>query len=98
MDWADRISRRIKLRDLHVLRAAAETGTMVKAAVQLGTSHPVISKTMSDLEKLVGARLLERSVRGVELTGAGKGIARGQPDSVRRLAPGRFEGSRGVRP
>ena len=27
MDWSDRIARRIKLRDLHILMAVADTGT-----------------------------------------------------------------------
>ncbi len=32
MDWSDRIGRRIKLRDLHILMAVADTGSMAKAA------------------------------------------------------------------
>jgi hypothetical protein len=46
MDWADRIGRRIRLRDLHILLAVAEHGSMAKASAQLAVSHPVISKTM----------------------------------------------------
>ena len=41
MDWADRIGRRIRLRDLHILLAVAEHGSMAKASAQLAVSHPV---------------------------------------------------------
>jgi DNA-binding transcriptional LysR family regulator len=50
MDWAERIGNRIRLRDLHVLLAVAECGSMSKAATRLGVSHPVVSKTVGDLE------------------------------------------------
>ena len=68
MDWADRIGSRIRLRDLHILLAVAESGSMSKAATQLAISHPVVSKTISDLEQTVGVRLFDRTSQGVELT------------------------------
>jgi DNA-binding transcriptional LysR family regulator len=68
MDWVDRIGRRIRLRDLHVLLAVAESGSMSKASAQLAVSHPVVSKTILQLEQSLGVRLFERSTRGVELT------------------------------
>ena len=36
MQWAERIGRRLKLRDLHVLLAAVEAGSMAKAAPPSG--------------------------------------------------------------
>jgi DNA-binding transcriptional LysR family regulator len=74
MDWADRIGRRIKLRDLHVLMAVADAGSMAKASARLAVSHPVISKTISDLEQALGVRLLDRSSQGVELTSYGRAL------------------------
>src|SRR5262249_2196934 len=74
MDWADRIGRRIKLRDLHILMAVADAGSMAKAAARLAVSHPVISKTISDLEQTLGVRLLDRSAQGVELTTYGRAL------------------------
>ena len=72
MDWADRIGSRIRLRDLHVLLAVAESGSMSKAATQLAISYPVVSKTISDLEQTVGVRLFDRTSQGVELTTYGQ--------------------------
>src|SRR5580692_8711360 len=71
MDWAERIGNRIRLRDLHVLLAVAECGSMSKAAIRLAISHPVVSKTVSDLEQALGVRLFDRNSQGVELTAYG---------------------------
>lgn len=68
MDWDERIGRRIKLRELHVLIAVAESGSMAKAAGLLNVSHPVISKTITSLEDAVGVPLFDRTPRGVTLT------------------------------
>jgi DNA-binding transcriptional LysR family regulator len=74
MDWADRIGRRIRLRDLHILLAVAERGSMAKASAHLSISHPVVSKTISDLEHTLGVRLFDRNSQGVELTSYGRAL------------------------
>ncbi len=74
MDWSDRIGRRIRLRDLHVVLAVAEQGSMAKASARLGISHPVISKTVADLERTLGVPLFDRNSRGVELTAFGAAL------------------------
>ena len=72
MQWSDRIGRRVKLRDLHVLLAVAQAGTMSKAADVIGVSHPVVSKAIAELEVALGVRLLDRSSQGVEPTEFGR--------------------------
>jgi len=74
MQWSDRIGRRIKLRDLHVLQAVAHAGSMTKAAHQLAISVPVVSKAIADLEHTVGVPLLDRSPQGVEPTAYGRAL------------------------
>jgi DNA-binding transcriptional LysR family regulator len=74
MDWADRIGRRIRLRDLHIVLAVAERGSMAKAAAHLAISHPVVSKTISDLEHTLGVRLFDRNSQGVEPTTYGQAL------------------------
>jgi DNA-binding transcriptional LysR family regulator len=74
MDWSDRIGRRIKLRDLHVMLAVAETGSMAKASQKLAISHPVVSKTISDLEHTLGVKLFDRTSQGVEITRYGMAL------------------------
>ena len=68
MDWADRIGRRIRLRDLHILLAVVQCKSMAKAAEHLAISKPVISKTIADLEQVLGVRVLERDRHGAEPT------------------------------
>jgi DNA-binding transcriptional LysR family regulator len=72
MDWSDRIGRRIKLRDLHILMAIADTGSMAKAAARLRISHPAVSKAISEIEGTLGVRLLDRGSQGAELTAYGE--------------------------
>jgi molybdate transport repressor ModE-like protein len=76
MQWADRIGRRIKLRDLHVLHAVAQAGSMTKAARELAISVPVVSKAIAELEHTVGVPLLDRSPTGAEPTAYGKALLR----------------------
>jgi DNA-binding transcriptional LysR family regulator len=68
MEWSDRIGRRIRLRDLHIVLAVAESGSMAKASQKLAISHPVVSKTISDLEHTLGVKLFDRTSQGVEVT------------------------------
>lgn len=74
MRWADRIGRRLKLRDLHVLSAVVQWGSMAKAARDLAVSQPVVSAAIADLERVVGVRLLERSRQGIEPTIYGQAL------------------------
>ena len=62
------LSRRIKLRDLRVLVAVAQSGTMARAATHLGMSQPSVSQTIANLEDALGVRLFDRNPRGVEPT------------------------------
>jgi DNA-binding transcriptional LysR family regulator len=74
MQWPDRIGRRLKLRDVHILLAVVESGNMARAAQRLSISQPVVSKAISDLEQTLGVRLLERSRHGVEVTPSGRAL------------------------
>jgi LysR family transcriptional regulator, hca operon transcriptional activator len=63
----------LELRHLRYFLAVAECGSFSIAAEQrLHTAQPSLSRQIRDLEYQVGADLLTRSTRGVELTPAGK--------------------------
>lgn len=76
MTWEERIGRRITLRDLHIVLAVVEAGSMAGAADRQSTSHPVISRTVSELEAVLGYRLFDRGVRGVVPTIYGDALAK----------------------
>jgi DNA-binding transcriptional LysR family regulator len=70
------VSRRVKLRQLNVLLAVMQWGSMARAADHLSVSQPVVSKTIAELESLLGVSLLNRTSQGVEPTIYGRALAR----------------------
>src|SRR5262245_43857852 len=54
---------------------AAELGSLSKVAVAYGTSQPHISRRLGELEQECGARLFQRTGRGVVLTELGQRVA-----------------------
>src|SRR5690348_5948286 len=77
MQLNDRIGRRMKLHDLHVLMAVVQAGSMNKAAALLNTGQSAISRSIADLEHAVGVRLVDRTPRGVEPTKYGRALLEG---------------------
>jgi DNA-binding transcriptional LysR family regulator len=76
VQWADRIGRRLKLRDLHLLMAVVQHGTMAKAAAELSISQPAVSKAIADMEHALGLRLLDRNRNGIEPTPYGRALVK----------------------
>jgi LysR family transcriptional regulator, hca operon transcriptional activator len=63
----------VELRHLRYFVAVAEAGSLTVAAEKkLHTSQPSLSRQIRDLENDVGAQLMTRNARGIELTPAGK--------------------------
>jgi LysR family transcriptional regulator, hca operon transcriptional activator len=63
----------MELRHLRYFVAVADAGSLTVAAEQkLHTSQPSLSRQIRDLEDEVGAQLLTRRARGIELTAAGR--------------------------
>jgi DNA-binding transcriptional LysR family regulator len=61
-----------EIAELRAFCAAVDLGTLGKAAVSLKISQPALSKRLRTLEAAAGAKLLERSSRGVAPTAAGR--------------------------
>jgi DNA-binding transcriptional LysR family regulator len=74
MQLSDRIGRRMKLHDLHVLMSVVQAGSMSKAAAVLNTTQSTISRSIADLEQTIGVRLLDRGPQGVEPTKYGRAL------------------------
>jgi DNA-binding transcriptional LysR family regulator len=65
MALEERLLQRIKLRDLHVLMSIVRLGSMGKAARALAISQPAVSMAISDMERTLGVKLLDRTPQGV---------------------------------
>lgn len=66
------MDRRIKIRHLQALTEIVRQGSMKRAAQRLLLTQPAISRTLSELEEIVGVRLLTRSRAGISLTAKGE--------------------------
>jgi DNA-binding transcriptional LysR family regulator len=71
-----RTGRRVTLRDLQILLAVAQFGSMAKAAFHLSITQPAVSQAVANLEGAFGARLIDRGPHGALLTSYGEAIQR----------------------
>ena len=74
MPWDAGVRRRLKLRDLEMLLAVAQWGSMAKAAIHLSVSQPAVSRAIADMEHALGVKLLDRLPQGVEPTLYGRAL------------------------
>src|SRR5215475_5780718 len=69
------IIRMDRLRELAVLVAVVDHGSLAAAARRLRRSPPSVTRAIAALEERVGARLIERSTRRLAVTDAGRAFA-----------------------
>jgi LysR family transcriptional regulator, pca operon transcriptional activator len=79
---------RIKLRHLQCALAVAEHGGLQNAAERLSISQPAVSKTIKELEDILGVRLFERGRHGAVPTAEGEQFLRHAGMSVSALRSG----------
>ncbi|MFC7737818.1 LysR family transcriptional regulator [Roseomonas sp. GCM10028921] len=75
------LDQRLKLHHLRALEAIAAQSSLLKASAVLGISQPALTRTVQELEEIVGQRLFDRLPRGVRPTEAGNLLA----GSARRI-------------
>ncbi|AEQ51210.1 pca operon transcription factor PcaQ [Pelagibacterium halotolerans] len=63
---------RIRFRHLRTLIEVSRQGSIVKAADVLGVTQPAVTKTIRELEDIVGKKLFDREGRGVRITRYGE--------------------------
>lgn len=78
----------MELTPLRQFRAIAQAGHMTRAAEALGVTQPALSAMLRKLEEEVGAELLHRTGRGVELTEAGRVFLEHAEEALRRVDGG----------
>ncbi|NDY90307.1 LysR family transcriptional regulator [Ideonella livida] len=81
---ASQLLNRLRLRQVALLLALQQHGTLGAAATELGMTQPAATKMLQELETALACRLVEREGRGLRLTPAGQTVL------------GHFEGLRGA--
>ncbi|MDP5305978.1 pca operon transcription factor PcaQ [Paracoccus spongiarum] len=82
------MDRRIKIRHLQALTEIIRQGSLKRAAERLYLTQPAISRTLAELEEIVGAELLNRGRGGVTLTAQGEFFHRYAQASLSALEQG----------
>jgi DNA-binding transcriptional LysR family regulator len=62
---------RLRLKQLHLLSALADQGSLQKAADRVALTQPGASKALQEMESIIGVPLFERTSRGLVATEAG---------------------------
>jgi DNA-binding transcriptional LysR family regulator len=76
----------LEVRDLQMIRAISEHGSLVRAARVLGVSQPALTRSLAALETRLRGPLFERSRKGVIPTNLGRALLSDAADIL-----GRFE-------
>lgn len=79
---------RIKLRHIACFLEVTRLKSVAKAAALLGITQPAVSKTIQELEQLLGAALFDRSRRSLALTASGEIFLRYAAAGVTALRQG----------
>lgn len=75
------LDQQLKLRQLRAIAAIAAHGSLLRASKALGVSQPALTRTLHEVEELVGDRLFERHARGVQPTPGGRAVV----ETARRI-------------
>jgi DNA-binding transcriptional LysR family regulator len=81
----------LDVRRMRVLREVAHRGSFSAAAEALSFTQSAVSQQIAALEREAGTMLVERSVRGVRLTDAGRALVRHTDAILGRLAEAEAE-------
>src|ERR1700709_2060827 len=87
LDWESRIGRRVRLRDLHILFAVIQHGSMAKAGAHLGMSQSAVSQAIAAIEHALHVPLLDRTSKGVTPTIYGSALLRRGRAALDALRP-----------
>ncbi|MGR3367635.1 MAG: LysR substrate-binding domain-containing protein [Sagittula sp.] len=79
---------RLRMRHVRCFLTIARCGSMTAAAKEMNSSQPAVSRSLAELETLVGQPLFERGGRGLTLTEAGERLRRHLDPAVSQMEEG----------
>ncbi|MEM9707234.1 MAG: LysR substrate-binding domain-containing protein [Pseudomonadota bacterium] len=84
----ERIVRNVRLRQLRCFVTVAQKGSFVAAADELGLTQPAVSRSVAELESIVGHTLFDRSQRGARLTWRGQSLLNAAEAGLLQISQG----------
>jgi DNA-binding transcriptional LysR family regulator len=75
----------LEVRELRLVRAVADNGSLVRAARVLGVSQPALTRSLAALEAKLRGQLFERNRQGVIPTNLGRAVLAEAADILARL-------------
>jgi DNA-binding transcriptional LysR family regulator len=72
MDSMPSLEGRLRLRQLRLVAAIGEQGTLRRAAANINITQPTATKMLAEIEEIVGARMYERGPRGLTANAMGR--------------------------
>jgi DNA-binding transcriptional LysR family regulator len=72
MDSMPNLEGRLRLRQLRLVVAIGEQGTLRRAAANINITQPTATKMLAEVEEIVGARMYERGPRGLTANAMGR--------------------------
>ncbi|MBS7543451.1 LysR substrate-binding domain-containing protein [Ancylobacter oerskovii] len=69
-----KLSSRLRLRQVEIVIAVAEQGSFLAASHQLGLSQPAVSKAVREIEAVLGQPVFDRMPRGVMINPFGRAV------------------------
>ena len=81
----------LETRELRMVVAIADEGTVTRAAARLNVSQPALSHALRALERRVGVSLFERQSRGLTATEAGERLLRTARAVIREIESARTD-------
>jgi len=79
---------RVRMRHLRCFLAVARTGSVTRAAEEMKTVQPSISRTIREFEEEIGYPVFDRTPSGLELNAAGQLLYRHVSDGMHRIVSG----------
>lgn len=88
----------LELRHLRALAAIGDKGTITGAAAELHISQPALSRTLEQMERRVGVRLVHRTTRTLSLTEPGQRLYQRAQQILHQVDEAVAEAAEGVQP
>jgi DNA-binding transcriptional LysR family regulator len=82
---ARRMMLRLRVRHLELISAVYDHGSILKASQQLNLTQPAVTKSLQDIEEILGLQLFVRSNRGLQSTHYGEIFVRHAKGVLARL-------------